>query len=177
MSMATCPKQEEESAGAPCAGRALSQPARLLSQRPGYRKRLRFRTEESRERSRDYCPIPQETAARSFAAALDPLVEQIGRVSVVRGMETKEFSDKECPDDEYAKFHRWDGDGPWRLVFVLPQGVEPERAADLLWRCPHVCDVQSSHHPSGSFSLALVVDQTDYDRYHGLRPVYRGCVV
>ena len=32
----------------------------------------------------DYQPIAEETAARSFAAALDPLVDRFGRVSVVR---------------------------------------------------------------------------------------------
>ena len=46
---------------------------------------------------RAYCPIREETAARSFAAALDPLVEQLGRVSVVRGMETAGFADSETP--------------------------------------------------------------------------------
>ena len=60
---------------------------------------------------RDYRPIPEETAARSFAAALDPLVEQLGRISVVRGMETAGFA-----HDGHAELHRWDRDGPWRLV-------------------------------------------------------------
>ena len=76
---------------------------------------------------RDYCPIPEETAARSFAAVLDPLVEQLGRVSVVRGMETAGLA-----DGGQAELHRWDRDGPWRLVFVLPQGADPERARNLL---------------------------------------------
>ena len=68
-----------------------------------------------------YRPIPEETAARSFAAALDPLVEELGRVSVVRGMETATFA-----DGKFAKkLHRWDRDGPWRLVFVLPKGEDP----------------------------------------------------
>ena len=53
-----------------------------------------------------YRPIPEETAARSFAAALDPLVEQLGRISVVRGMETATFADY-----EHAELHRWDRDG------------------------------------------------------------------
>ena len=114
---------------------------------------------------RAYCPIPEETAARSFAAALEPLVENFGRVSVVRGMETVGFA-----TDEYAKLHRWDRDGPWRLVFVLPQGVDPQRALALLSSCPHVRDVASSRHESDSFSLALVVGQEDYCEHHGLRP-------
>ena len=88
---------------------------------------------------RAYCPIPEETAARSFAAALDPLVEQLGRVSVVRGMETAGFA-----RDGNAELHRWDRGGPWRLVFVLPQGEDPDRARDLLTNCPHVRDVQPS---------------------------------
>ena len=86
---------------------------------------------ESRERG--YRPIPEETAARSFAAALDPLVEELGRVSVVRGMETADFA-----DDANAKLHRWNSNGPWRLVFVLPQRANHERARDLLTSCPHV---------------------------------------
>ena len=114
-----------------------------------------------------YRPVPEETAARSFAAALDPLVESVGRVSVVRGMETAKFA-----HDGNAKLHRWDSHSPWRLVFVLPQGEDPKRACDILMSCPHVREVQPSHHASESFSLALVVDQKDYDKHHGLRPDY-----
>ena len=116
---------------------------------------------------RRYRPIPEETAARSFAAALDPLVEELGRVSVVRGMERAEFA-----DDDHAELHHWDRDGPWRLEFVLARGESPERACDLLARCPHVRDVQPSRHASQSFSLALVVDRKDYGDHSGLRPVY-----
>ena len=116
---------------------------------------------------RAYCPIPEETAARSFAAALDPLVEQFGRISVVRGMETDGFA-----EDGHAKRHRWDQEAPWRLVFVLPQEVDPERAGALLTSCLHVRDVQASCHASGSHSLALVVDRKDYDEHCGLRPEY-----
>ena len=111
-----------------------------------------------------YRPIPEEKAARSFAAALDPLVDEFGRVSVVRGMETPA-----CAEAEHAKRHRWDRDGPWRLVFVLPQGADPERACDLLKNCPHVREVEPSHHASDSCSLALIVDQKDYDEHRGLR--------
>ena len=120
---------------------------------------------ESSERT--YCPIPEEAAARSFAAALDPLVENFGRVSVVRGMETAGFA-----TDENAELHRWERDGPWRLVFVLPQDVDPQRARALLSSCPHFRDVASSRHASNSFTLALVVDQEDYKEHCGLRPVY-----
>ena len=120
---------------------------------------------ESSERT--YCPIPEEAAARSFAAALDPLVENFGRVSVVRGMETAGFA-----TDENAELHRWERDGPWRLVFVLPQDVDPQRARALLSSCPHFRDVASSRHASNSFALALVVDQEDYKEHCGLRPVY-----
>ena len=116
---------------------------------------------------RAYRPVPEETAARSFAAALDPLVEDFGRISVVRGMETAGFA-----ADENAELHRWERDGPWRGVFVLPQGVDPQRARVLLSRCPHVLDVEASHHASESFSLALVADQKDYDEHRGLRPDY-----
>ena len=118
---------------------------------------------------RAYCPIREETAARSFAAALDPLVENLGRISVVRGMETARFA-----NDDHAELHRWDRDGPWRLAFVLPQGADPERARDLLVSYSHVRDVQTSRHASESYSLALVVDQKDYDEHRGLRPVYSG---
>ena len=117
----------------------------------------------------DYCPIPEETAARSFAAALDPFVEKVGRISVVRGIETDGFA-----DDEHAELHRWDRDGPWRLVFVLSQGTDPEEACGLLRRCPHVRDVQPSHHPSDSWSLAVIVDRKEYKEYRGLRPDYPG---
>ena len=79
-----------------------------------------------------YCPIPEETAARSFAAALDPLVEEFGRISVVRGMETAGFA-----ADKNAELHRWDRDGPWRLVFVLPQEVDPQKARALPDRVVH----------------------------------------
>ena len=113
---------------------------------------------------RDYRPIPEETAARSFAAALDPLVEQLGRISVVRGMETPEFA-----HDGHAELHRWDRDGPWRLVFVLPRETNPESARDLLTRRSHVRDVQTARHASGSYSVALVVDQKAYDEHRGLR--------
>ena len=116
---------------------------------------------------RVYCPIPEETAARSFAAALDPLVEDFGRISVVRGMETPGFA-----ADEYAELHRWDQDGPWRLVFVLPQEVDPQKARAFLSGCAHVCNVEASRHASESFSLALVVDQKDYEEHYGLRPDY-----
>ena len=113
---------------------------------------------------RDYRPLSEEAAARSFAAALDPLVERIGRVSVVRGMEKASFA-----RDEYACLHRWDGDGPWRLVFVLPQGTDPKGPRDLLGRQPHVQDVQPFRHASDSYGVALVVDQRDYDQHRGLR--------
>ena len=111
-----------------------------------------------------YRPIPEEVAARSFAAALDPLVEELGRVSVVRGMETGIFADGELPE-----LHRWNRDGPWRLVFVLPQEADPERACDLLKNCSHVREVEPSHHASDSYCLALIVDQKDYDERRGLR--------
>ena len=114
-----------------------------------------------------YRPIPEETAARSFAAALDPLAEQLGRISVVRGMETAGFA-----DDGYAELHRWDQDEPWRLVFVLPQETSPDSARDLLTRHSHVQDVQTARHDSESYSVALVVDQRAYDEHRGLRPVY-----
>ena len=116
---------------------------------------------------RAYCPIPEEAAARSFAAALDPLVEDFGRISVVRGMETAGFA-----SDENAELHRWERGGPWRLVFVLPQGVDPQRACALLSSFQHVQNVASSHHDSESYCLALVVDQEDYGEYCGLRPDY-----
>ena len=116
---------------------------------------------------RAYCPIPEETAARSFAAALDPLVREFGRISVVRGMEPPGFA-----ADENAELHRWDQDGPWRLVFVLPQGVDPQKARALLSGCPHVQNVEASRHASESFSLALVVDQKHYEEHYGLRPDY-----
>lgn len=111
-----------------------------------------------------YRPIPEEGAARSFAAALDPLVEKLGRISVVRGMETAGFA-----DDEHAELHRWDRGGPWRLVFVLPQEASPDIARDLLTRHSHVQDVQTAWHASGSHSVALVVDQKAYDDHRGLR--------
>ena len=112
-----------------------------------------------------YSPVPEETAARSFAAALDSLVEQVGRISVVRGIETDGFA-----GDEHAELHRWDReDGPWRLVFVLPQGTDLEVARDLLASRPHVRDVQLFRHPSDSHAVALVVDRTDYDKHRGLR--------
>ena len=113
---------------------------------------------------RDYSPVPEEAAARSFAAALDPLVERIGRISVVRGMETASFA-----SDEHACLHRWDRDGPWRLVFVLPRCTDPRGARDLLVRRPHVRDVQPFRHPSDSYAVALVVDRRDYDKHRGLR--------
>ena len=119
------------------------------------------------EDGREYRPVPEEAAARSFAAALDPLVEQLGRISVVRGIETAGFS-----DDEHAELHRWDRDSPWRLVFVLPRGANSERACKLLTSCPHVQDVRSSRHASESYAVALVVDRRDYDEHRGLRPVY-----
>ena len=50
--------------------------------------------------------------------------------------------------------------------------LTPERARDLLTSCPHVRDVQPSRHASESYSLALVVDQKDYDEHCGRRPVY-----
>ena len=116
-----------------------------------------------------YRPIPEEAAARSFAAALDPLVEQLGRISVVRGMETATLADR-----EHAELHRWDWDEPWRLVFVLPQGANPESAHDLLTRRSHVRDVQTAWHASESYSVALVVDQKAYDEHRGLRLAFKG---
>ena len=113
-----------------------------------------------------YRRTPEEVAARSFAAALDPMVEQLGRISVVRGMETAGFA-----NDQQARLHRWHRDGPWRLVFVLPQGADPKRACSLLMACPHVQHVRSSRHASDSYALALVVNRKDYDKHQGLRPV------
>ena len=120
---------------------------------------------ESSERA--YFPIPEETAARSFTAVLDPLVKEIGRISVVRGMETAEFA-----DDEFADLHRWDRGGPWRLVFVLPRGADPEKARDLLKSSSNVREVLPSRHASKSYSLALVVDQMENKKYRGMRPIY-----
>ena len=120
-----------------------------------------------KDNARDYKPVREEMAARSFAAALDPLVEREGRISVVRGMETDGFA-----GDEHAALHRWDREGPWRLVFVLPQGTDPEGARKLLLHPtnnPHVRDVQTCRHPSDSYVVTLVVDWTDYDKHHGLR--------
>ena len=99
---------------------------------------------------RGYIPVREEVAARSFAAALDPMVEQLGRISVVRGIETEVFQAR-FPDVGHAKLHRWDReDGPWRLVFVLPKGANPETACSLLRNCPHVHqDVRSFPHAVG----------------------------
>ena len=120
-------------------------------------------------RTPDYQPIAEEMAARSFAAALDPLVDRLGRVSVVRGMETADFS---C--DEHAELHRWDQAGPWRLVFVLPQKADPDEARDILKCSPHVKkDVLASWHASDSWALALSVERKEYGKYRGLRPKYR----
>ena len=120
-------------------------------------------------RTPDYQPIAEEIAARSFAAALDPLVDRLGRVSVVRGMETADFS---C--DEHAELHRWDQPGPWRLVFVLPQKADPDEARDILKCSPHVKkDVLASWHASDSWALALSVERKEYGKYRGLRPKYR----
>ena len=119
-------------------------------------------------RTPDYRPIAEETAARSFAAALDPLVDRFGRVSVVRGMETADFS---C--DEHADLHRWDQPGPWRLVFVLPQKADPDEARDILKHSPHFQYVQKSWHASDSWALALIVERKEYGKYRGLRPKYR----
>ena len=119
-------------------------------------------------RTPDYRPIAEETAARSFATALDPLVDQLGRVSVVRGMETADFS-----SDEHAALHCWDHSGPWRLVCVLPQGEDPDQARDILKRSSHVKDVQKSHHASDSWAIELIVERKEYDEFHGLRPKYR----
>ena len=116
-----------------------------------------------------YRLIPEETAARSVSAALDPLVEQHGRISVVRGMETAGFA-----DDEHAELHRWDRDGPWRLVFVLPQGTNSGSARELLTRRSHVRDIQTARHASGSNSVELVVDQKAYDEHRGLRLALKG---
>ena len=118
-------------------------------------------------RERAHFPIPQETAARSFAAALDPLVEELGRVSVVRGVETTGFA-----DDGYAALHRWDSHGPLRLVLVLPRGADPRGACDLLKSCRHVREVAPSTAASDSFTLALIVDQKDHGEHRGLQPVY-----
>ena len=117
----------------------------------------------------DYSPISEEAAARSFAAALDPLVERVGRISVVRGMETARLS----ASDKHACLHRWDRDGPWRLVFVLPQGTDPDVARVLLTSQPNVRDryLQLFRHPSDSYAVALMVDWRDYDKHYGLRPV------
>ena len=119
----------------------------------------------------DYSLISVEAAARSFAAALDPLVERVGRISVVRGMETAELSASDDEDDEHADLHRWDREGPWRLVFVLPQRTDPKVARDLLESHPHVPKggVQPFSHPSDSYAVALVVDRTDYNKHRGLR--------
>ena len=117
----------------------------------------------------NYSPVPEEAAARSFAAALDPLVKRMGRISVVRGIETEGFA-----EDEYAKLHRWDGDGPWRLVFVLPRETDPEVARNLLQGHEHVRDVRPFWHASDSFAVALIVDRKDYDEHRGLRPDYSG---
>ena len=116
---------------------------------------------------RDYSRVPEEAPARSFAAALDPLVERVGRISVVRGMETAGLA----ASDEHACLHRWDRDGPWRLVFVLPQGTEPDVARVLLASQPHVRDrdVQLFRHASDSYAVALIVNRMDYDNYRGLR--------
>ena len=112
-----------------------------------------------------YSPVPEETAARSFAAALDPLVKRVGRISVVRGIETDGFS-----DDEHAELHRWDReDGPWRLVFVLPQGTDPDGARVLLASQRRVREVQTCLHPSDSHAVTMVVDRSDYDKHRGLR--------
>lgn len=123
--------------------------------------------EKLENKTPDYQPITEETAARSFAAALDPLVDELGRISVIRGMETAEYA-----SDEHAKLHCWNQPGPWRLVFVLPQGEDPDRACDILKGSAHVQDVQTSPHPSDSHALALILDQKDYDTHRGLRPVY-----
>ena len=114
--------------------------------------------------ARDYQPIDEEKVARSFAAALDPLVDELGRVSVVRGMETAGFS-----ADEHAGLHLWNQPGPWRSVLVLPQEADPNRARKILESCSHVRDVQLSPHASDSWELALVVDKKEYDEYCGLR--------
>ena len=118
-----------------------------------------------KDRALDYSgAVPEETAARSFAAALDPLVEQVGRISVVRGIETDGFA-----SDKHADLHCWDKDGPWRLVFVLPQGTDPEETRDILASQSHVQDIQVFWHASISWAVALIVNWADYDSPRGLR--------
>lgn len=95
-------------------------------------------------------------------------MDQLGRVSVVRGMETADFS-----SDEHATLHRWNRSGPWRLVCVLPQEEDPDQSRDILKHSSHVQDVQYSHHASDSWALELIVERKEYDEFHGLRPKYR----
>lgn len=117
-------------------------------------------------------PIAEEAVARACAALLDPLVEGLGRLSVIRGIEAAGFA-----SDAPAAAHRWqDLARPCRVEAVLPQGAEASEAEALLAGQPGVEALEFWEHPSeaSAFSLVFRPDQVPLPAAppRGLRPVY-----
>ena len=79
--------------------------------------------------------FPEVKVARRFAEVLDPVVEEFGRISVIRGMEPQGMS-----DDSNAAYHRWfDNEAPSsRLVFLVPSDGAWSQIEDMLKKNPHV---------------------------------------
>lgn len=91
-------------------------------------------------------------AARMVAEILDPLVEQFGRVTILRGCEPKNFA-----ADDFASAHRWQAEvsDRVRVDFLLPMDTDVNGALDLLEADDRVLVLEAGDHPSGSTDVTI----------------------
>lgn len=102
--------------------------------------------------------VPSQTLyARMFSEVLDPMVERFGRVTVLRGMEPKNFA-----ADENALLHRWLpslAEGKARCVVLLPEGVNSDEAMDVIEQHESVVSMEAKEHSSGAEMVAVVITE------------------
>lgn len=90
-------------------------------------------------------------ACRMFSEVLDPLVAEVGRVSIVRGIEPRNYGD----DDEHHWASQVDSGGLMDLWFLLPQGTDEDVAMDLLMEHPATQYINAHDHLSGTSCLRV----------------------
>ncbi|QSY98533.1 hypothetical protein J2J97_32015 (plasmid) [Rhizobium bangladeshense] len=88
---------------------------------------------------------------RMFGEIIDPVVAEMGRVSVTQGVVPPGLARRMGKD---AELFTWIS-GPAQLRFLLPLGANWERALDIISAHDHLLGVDATDHPSGAVEITV----------------------
>lgn len=100
------------------------------------------------------------SACRMFSEVLDPLVRELGRVSIVRGIEPANYSE----DDQHHWAHQVDRGDEMTVEFVLPVGSDEDTAMDILMDHPETMHVDAFDHVSKSVCIELSINPFEIEK-------------